>query len=163
MSHTYIYYTYITHINPICWNNFTCITGADYLWYFKLSRKYNLKVLTKGAMTFGTVFVKSFFTLSKDNASSPDPYACNPTLDSIWMVVTYILMTFGFVVIVENLFIVMVFLVHKEFHLLSNLFVTSLCVADFLYASFGFYGAMALDSTKVSSFSFSKSKSQLCE
>ena len=112
-------------------------------------------------MTFGTLFGNSFRAQSAGNAgnaSCPDPYGYNATLDSIWFVVTYILMTCGSVVIVENLFIVMVFLSHKEFHILSNVFLASLCVADFLYASFGFYGSMVLDSAKVVSFSFSEIK-----
>ena len=109
-------------------------------------------------MTFGTLFANSFRVLSAGNYSSSDPYGYSPTLDSIWFVVTYILMTCGSVVIVENLFIVMVFLSHKEFRILSNVFLASLCVADFLYASFGFYGSMTLDSAKVCYFSLSEIK-----
>ena len=113
-----------------------------------------MNILLRTTMTFGTLFAKSFHALSAaDNASSPDLYGYNPTLDSIWFVVTYILMTCGSVVIVENLFIVMVFLSHKEFRILSSVFLASLCVADILYASFGFYGSMTLDSAKVGSFS----------
>ena len=120
-------------------------------------------------MTFGTVFVKSFLILSPDASSSnsnnsngndsdfppggvdPTAPAYNPSLDVVWVVVTYVLLICGVVVVMENLFIITCFALHRQLHLLSNLLLVSLCVADMLYAGFGFYGAMALESAQVSS------------
>ena len=74
----------------------------------------------------------------------------DPELEDIWDVNNYGLRIFGCFVMVENLFVIGVLLAYKELCILSNAFLVTLCLSDFLYASTGFISSFLLDSTKVS-------------
>ena len=74
-------------------------------------------------------------------------------IEDIWDVNSHLLTVLGIVVMIENVFVMMAFIAHKQLRVLHNTFLLSLSLAEFLYSLFSCFGSLFLDSPKVSTFS----------
>ena len=70
-------------------------------------------------------------------------------LEVLWDANSYFLIAFGIAVMVENAFVFFGFVFHKQLRVLSNTFVVSLSVADFMYAFYSTVGTFLVDNAKV--------------
>ena len=73
-------------------------------------------------------------------------------LEGAWDAISYVLICLWVVVMVENALVLFAFVFHKKLRVLSNTFVVSLSVADFMYAMYSTTGTFLLDSPKVRGF-----------
>ena len=70
-------------------------------------------------------------------------------LESLWDATSYLLISIGLAVMLENVFVFFGFVFHRQLRVLSNTFVVSLSVADFMYALYSTVGTFLVHNAKV--------------
>ena len=81
-------------------------------------------------------------------------------LEGAWDAISHVLVALGLVVMVENALVLIAFVFHKQLRVLSNTFVVSLSIADFMYALYSTMGTSLLGSPSVYRLLFSHNDSQ---